>query len=373
VGSSAYGWFENKSRRLQEDKYNRELREKLESHRLNLETREKYLEQMRATFESSYVSGRKWLARFIAEADREVDEQVAHHLQTKKHPAFKAAEEVAVARAERRLFKERCKFLEYELLSFKEYFPFLEEYEDVILNESVSLGTGQPNLASLEEADPVLRFLPQQEYEKLSAANRNQLALDRYLSGSLSQSEVGKLYERYLGYLHEVDGWAVEYHGILKGFEDLGRDLICKRHGTTKIIQTKCWASEKTIHEKHIFQLFGTTQLFLMDCAKSHSVVPEVIASFVTTTKLSPTARDAAHWLKMDVLEQFPLVKSFPMIKCNINAQTKSRIYHLPFDQQYDRTRIVPSAGELYAKTVAEAEAQGFRRAFRYMRPMVPG
>jgi hypothetical protein len=38
---------------------------------------------------------------------------------------------------------------------------------------------------------------------------------------------------------------------------------------------------------------------------------------------------------------------------------------HLPFDQQYDSTKI-KNKGEFYAVTVAEAEAAGFRRAFKW-------
>jgi hypothetical protein len=52
------------------------------------------------------------------------------------------------------------------------------------------------------------------------------------------------------------------------------------------------------------------------------------------------------------------------MIKCNINNGNK--IYHLPFDQQYYRTKI-ELPGEFYAWTVEEAVNAGFRRARRYM------
>lgn len=47
-----------------------------------------------------------------------------------------------------------------------------------------------------------------------------------------------------------------------------------------------------------------------------------------------------------------------------LNIGTK--IYHLPFDQQYDKTKLEKKYGELYCKTVKEAEDAGFRRAFRY-------
>jgi hypothetical protein len=44
----------------------------------------------------------------------------------------------------------------------------------------------------------------------------------------------------------------------------------------------------------------------------------------------------------------------------------EERIYHLPFDQQYDTTLIEPTRGERYVATVAEAEELGFRRAWRW-------
>ena len=54
------------------------------------------------------------------------------------------------------------------------------------------------------------------------------------------------------------------------------------------------------------------------------------------------------------------------MIKCNI-SKTGEKIYHLPFDQQYDRVEISPNKGECYVYTVKEAEDRGFRRAFRWV------
>jgi hypothetical protein len=39
----------------------------------------------------------------------------------------------------------------------------------------------------------------------------------------------------------------------------MGRDLIVRRGTELRVIQCKYWSKEKTIHEKHIFQLFGST------------------------------------------------------------------------------------------------------------------
>ena len=55
----------------------------------------------------------------------------------------------------------------------------------------------------------------------------------------------------------------------------------------------------------------------------------------------------------------------YPRIKCNVGRDDQ-RIYHLPFDQQYDTTLIEPKKGEAWVSTVAEAEGLGFRRAWRW-------
>ena len=54
----------------------------------------------------------------------------------------------------------------------------------------------------------------------------------------------------------------------------------------------------------------------------------------------------------------------YPCIKCNISISGE-KIYHLPFDQQYDKVKI-NGRGECYVGTILEAEKKGFRRAFRW-------
>ena len=61
-----------------------------------------------------------------------------------------------------------------------------------------------------------------------------------------------------------------------------------------------------------------------------------------------------------------------PTIKCNI-GKNGEKIYHLPFDQQYDKTVITPETGERYCATVSEAEAYGFRRAKKWIGSQAPG
>src|SRR5450631_2430135 len=117
--------------------------------------------------------------------------------------------------------------------------------------------------------------------------------------------------------------------GIEKGLEDLGRDLICIKGSEIDIVQCKCWASHKTIHEKHINQLYGTAVKYFIDhrqlisSKKSLTLFPDLISSgqikatFVTSTKLSDTAKKFADALGIKVVQEKPLEK-YPVIKCNI-------------------------------------------------------
>ncbi len=375
--SAVFGWFSGKSKKLAEDAHNRKLRIELESFMIGVRSeieaqttkyakREEYIAGLRAAFSRDFATGRKWLASYIAEADRALDESIAHALEKKKPPAPKAAKEILIARRERRVQKEQATLLKYQLMTIREYFPFIADYEDVILNEEMDFLGVADGLGLLVDGDPVLRILGKKDYEQMSVGERNQLALDRYLGGKLSPVAIGKLYERFVGYRYESTGWSVEYHGIAKGLEDLGRDLVCKKNEVVKIVQAKCWSTQKLIHEKHIFQLFGTTQMYLMDKAQDDLLPQSVSACLTTSTLLSPVAKNAAKWLGIDVCEGLALDKSFPMIKCNIGKKSRERIYHLPFDQQYDRVSIETSTGEFYASTVRDAEAAGFRRAFKF-------
>jgi hypothetical protein len=320
--------------------------------------RSAYLDARDAAFKQGYLPGRQWLAEFIAEAEHAGDPR-DHYLRFKSHPARKSAEIVREVKLEKRALQVRVKFLEYQLKSYEEYFPELEEYRESLLDERVPLAAGIANLETLEEADPVQLLLAREEWERLSPAARNQLALDRYLARHKSDWEIGLFYERYVGYLREKAGYTVTYRGAIFRFEDMGQDLICKNASRTEIIQAKCWSTSKVIREKHVFQLLGSS----LHYAHEHRG-ERVIPTLVTTTELSPIAKEAAALLDVQV-EKVPLPATYPLIKCNISSTTRERIYHLPFDQMYDRTQI-RFPGECFVTSVAEAEALGFRRAWRH-------
>jgi len=319
--------------------------------------------------------GFPWLEEAIAKFYRYQDIEIANYLSTKKHPAKKAADNVKGISDENQLLRKQLKIAQNFVTYYETLFPWLSEYTGEDLNDLLEGLTKKTNIDSKEENDPVLRYITTSEYMKLSSIERNQKALNRYLESRKKTFEIGRDYERYIGYLYEREGFYVEYQGIEKGFEDLGRDLICKKGEEVEIVQCKYWSSHKTIHEKHINQLFGTAVKYFIDNRnfitnkRDLNYFSDLInfgkikATFVTSTKLSDTARSFSKALGVKVIEQKALQK-YPLIKCNISSSGE-KIYHLPFDQQYDKTRI-RNTGEFYVTTVEEAEQKGFRRAYRW-------
>jgi len=302
------------------------------------------------------------LASAIEEYQRLIDTALAESLARKSHPARKAAlvvrEQTGLRRAAEAQARRATSILEY----YESLAPFLIEYRRELTEEKVADDERwRADYSDEEREDGATRFLTKDEYRRLSATQRNQLALDRYWARPHSPSEVGRMYERFVGYLYERRKYVVEYHGIIKGLEDLGRDLICRKGDEVSVIQCKNWSKHRTVHEKHLFQLYGSVFLYTRD-----NPGVRVHGAFYTSTSLSPVARDAAAFLNIPVKERMPVDKAYPCIKCNVSYRDRERIYHLPFDQQYDNVRIETERGELYCKTVAEAEAAGFRRAFRF-------
>lgn len=251
---------------------------------------------------------------------------------------------------------------EYQLEYAIQMFPALESFLNTDYRDIKDVHI---DLDTESSSDRVRDYLSPEEYAQLSSVQRNQLALDRYRdSHRKSNWQIGRDYELYVGHKYSLKGYAIDYYGSYNGLEDLGRDLIASKGNLRLIIQCKYWSSKKQIHEKHINQLYGT-----MVCYRFENNLPEecVRGILVTNITVSPTARKFAHYLGIEVVENFAL-GDYPCIKCNINYNEcgeLTKIYHLPFDQQYDSCKI-DAPGEFYATTVAEAEQAGFRRAFRW-------
>lgn len=289
----------------------------------------------------------------------------------------KTAQAKQLSEEKRKLLAENLSY-KWELNYLHSLLPWIEELEDEPMEALQEDNEFNP---ASESDDPVSRWLSPEEYRSLSTTEKNQRALNRYINRNKSNAEIGRDYERYIGYKCEEKGYKVTYYGVEKGLEDLGRDLVCTKGRQILIVQCKCWSNKKkkVIREKHINQLYGTTIKYYIDrCTPNDNCHPDgslnlfpslqhesmkIIPVFVSTVPYSETALKFADALGVQC-KQIEL-EEYPMIKCNI-GKSGERIYHLPFDQQYDKVVIDTKAGECYAMTVQEAEEKGFRRAMRW-------
>ena len=311
----------------------------------------------------SNLSAIPFMARIIADYDTRGLDILAQQLNwgyDKKR--LKKVKSILEIKRETKELIANYKEAEYQLAYALQIFPALEDF---LCADYSQLQTCDINSLSSDNHDNVRNFLSNDEYTQLSVAERNQLALDRYRESRRKTNwQIGRDYELYVGYRYSLKGYSIDFYGSTHGLEDLGRDLIAKKNNITLIIQCKYWSKTKQIHEKHINQLYGTMVCY---CFENDLQRDQVHGILVTNTELSDTAKKFASYLGIEIVENYS-IGIYPCIKCNINRNElgeETKIYHLPFDQQYDTCKI-DSPGEFYAMTVIEAEQAGFRRAYRW-------
>lgn len=318
---------------------------------------------------NSILTLHEWMGEQVSDLNKTIFDNVAYSLRTKSHPSYKGSEMVSEMATEVKRIRKESKVNEYTVRLYEHLFPWLEEFNDAPPAITILQKENESSLKPEEGC-----HLLTNEEKSLSESERNQLKLDRYERSNKSKWEIGILYERYAAYLYISDGWDVYMQGAIKGFNDMGRDLIAKKGDTTKIIQCKNWSQNKIIHEKHIFQIFGTAVSYLVEKygAKVNnnnydSLFQQfkVVPVFFTSTNLSEQAKICANLLGVDVVQNKKLEK-FPMIKCNANSE-EDKIYHLPFDQKYDVFQVKLHKGDKYVGTIKEAENLGFRKAYWWL------
>ena len=296
-----------------------------------------------------------------------IDAAMVDSLARKDRPALKAAEEIKEARASARNWKKEADTLRNTVSLYEVEAPWLVELADYSVGEIVE---GLRQEAELQKAaisgnDPALLFVSAAEWAGLTEAKRTQLALDRYWEYRKRNAwAAGIQYERFVGYSYETIGFNVIYQGATKGVNDQGIDLICAKNSQIHLIQCKRLSVEKgfPVRENVVAQIFGASLYYAHAKGLNRDCVIPVI---VTTYELSKEAKNFADALGVLYKERDSLER-YPCIKCNISASSREKIYHLPFDQQYDVTRVDPSKGECYAMSVSDAERLGFRRASRW-------
>ena len=371
----------NKEIEIKEARLNREIEKKEEKLKSEIDEREFELIQQEYVIErlvKEKTRGFPWLAAAYNNYLELKDLKKSDNLRHKSHPAPKAAKELRQIAKERREAEKAARISSY-LLDYSRYLaPWLDDYiglEAEELDEIIKDIHSAWEKKEQEQEEDTKRHYGPKYYEGLTPSEKLQKRLDWYWEKpNKSDWQIGRDYERYIGYLYETNGWKVYYYGK-KGFEDLGRDLICKKDDLVEIIQCKRWAQEKLIHEKHIYYLFGTTVEYYIDNYEVEgdlqlSLFPElinkknVIPRLVATTNVSEKAAQVAKVLGVEI--DITPSKSFPSVKCNVSRRNGEKIFHLPFDQQYDTALVEEERLECYVGTIAEAEAIGFRHAYRW-------
>lgn len=336
------------SAQLQAEEERDILKSKLDCHKSNLQV-----------LFSSNLTAIPWLAGMMADFltyDLEVEAKKlewGHNIQREKKVAS-----IRDIRADAKARIQESKEAIYQLEYIKFLYPALDDILDTDFKDLNFTGI-------IPEYDPIKKYLSKEEWIALSSAEKDQLALDRYIeSRNKSKWQIGRDYELSIAYEYMKKGYHVDTFGNYMGVEDLGRDVIARKENRTIIIQCKYWSKSKTIHEKHIFQLYGTVVTYRLE--NENLINNSIHGVFVTNTTLSSVAHQVANMLGISVVENHEMVE-FPRIKCNIGHSElgETRIYHLPMDSQYDTTQI-KLPGEFYAFTVQEAIDAGFRRAYKW-------
>lgn len=322
------------------------------------DTARRHSERLRRFLDSNLTSI-PWLAGMMADFltyDYEIEARKLEwgsNIQRQKKVAS-----IRDIRADAKARIQEAKEAVYQLEYLRTLYPALDDVLETDYRELKFTG-------KIPEYDPIRNYLSKEEWSLLSPAEKNQLALDRYIeSMNKSKWQIGRDYELSVAYEYSQKGYHVDTTGNYMKFEDLGRDLIATRDEETIIIQCKYWSKTKTIHEKHIFQLYGTLVMYRLE--NQNLLNRSIHGVFITNTTVSPMAHQVADLLDISVVEGHEMV-AFPRIKCNIGHDEfgETYIYHLPMDSQYDSTQI-KHPGEFYAFTVQEAIDAGFRRAYKW-------
>lgn len=296
-------------------------------------------------------------APFLSEKIAELIDLSFHKTFQTKRIALRANELIKEIREKRKQAEYRARVSENKLALIEHIFPNIKELK---IDEYVDSET------EIEcDNDSGSDYIERDEFFSLSPAERGDILLHRYWRNKKTKHEIGKVYERYIGSLYEQDGYNVCFFGIKNGLEDRGIDLICENEKEIILIQCKNWSSNKTIFENVVFQFYGSVQHYKFNSKSKTS--KKIRGMIFATTDISEFAKEAISEMKIK-FERKEMDYNYPCVKCNISA-TGEKIYHLPFDQQYDRIKIERSRGEFYAYSCKDAESFGFRRALRHAEP----
>jgi len=281
-----------------------------------------------------------WLASYISQL--QTAKELAESERRIRYAPKTARELSKLIREKYRPALNENSALKAKLAEYESLFPSLPEHIEIVEKSAIDY-----------QKDGGRSWLSDQEYNSLTASERNQLVLDRYHDGKRKTKwQIGRDYELYIGHVMKKKGYTnIIQYGIEKKLEDLGIDIIATNPHTGKIayIQCKHWSKRKQIRENTVTQLYGGALIHMLHHNQNPAMAEYIIC---TSTKASDLAKHCAKILGVQINEEIPIGR-YPSIKCHIdNNGTGSRIYHLPIDQMYDRTHSI----DHFAYTVEEAE-----------------
>ena len=96
---------------------------------------------------------------------------------------------------------------------------------------------------------------------------------------SMTKTERGRKYEKYVGLLYEKGKYEVEYNGIKRGSHDRGIDLICRKDSYTVLVQCKYY-DVKEVSLRDIYYFYGSSRHYAIQHPK------EIVRSSFWTNKV---------------------------------------------------------------------------------------
>lgn len=178
-----------------------------------------------------------------------------------------------------------------------------------------------------------------------------------------AEVEIGRRYERYVGYRYESAGWRVVYHGITKGVADRGRDLVCYNGSQVQLVQCKCWKAGAKIPRDVIENLAHTAEQYRAKFHDTNQLTLEypgfkavrVVPVLISSCGVSWDAWCASKLLHVSLRKPLPFAPHYPKVKV-IRSASK---YYLPEYLRYDKISVSIADGDCYVATEEEARALG--------------
>lgn len=316
----------------------------------------------RTALDQGFLEGRKWLAQAWVDLVSHQDDQALHPLSLNTRDPADRDDLIAELRTQRYELLSNHRMMEYQLASYEEYFPFLADFRDTVLNEDVRLKT--LGFEALQDIEPALAigYLSETEYRSRPIAEVMQIALKRYLNKSMSRFEYARHYERFIRYLFEKDGWQVTLQSHIEGFNEFGRDLFCVQGDQACLVVTEYHSESQAVREHNMLRLYRS--MIQMKLTR-----PELTISLYQFSHEAPTDDTRLMAEELDIHLKHQPLRRFPMVKCQKDPITQQDLYHLPFDPGYDELQMTIEHDSCYQPGPIKAEQAGYVRSGHWLQP----